>query len=150
MEVVSHADFTRLHPTFGHPESPERLAVLLETFPDFVQCAPASEEDVLRCHAPDHLELVRSIREPTWLDPDTVASETTFEKVALLTSRSQSAVRAAVRVALARCCASQTTSSSAFVRSNSTGRPWRSTTSTVPSTRTSSSCSLVAAADDGP
>jgi acetoin utilization deacetylase AcuC-like enzyme len=79
VEVVSHADFPRLHPTFGHPESPERLAVLLEAFPDYVACAPAAEEDVLRCHSPEHLELVRSIREPTWLDLDTVASETTFE-----------------------------------------------------------------------
>ncbi len=93
MEVVSHAEFPRLHPTFGHPESPERLAVLLETFPDFVECTPASEEDVLRCHSPEHIELVRSIREPTWLDLDTVASETTFEAALLAVGGTIEAVR---------------------------------------------------------
>jgi acetoin utilization deacetylase AcuC-like enzyme len=95
VDVVSHADFPRLHPTFGHPESPERLAVLLEAFPDFVACAPASEKDVLRCHAPEHLELVRSIGEPTWLDLDTVASETTFEAALLAVGAAIEATRRA-------------------------------------------------------
>jgi acetoin utilization deacetylase AcuC-like enzyme len=95
VEVVSHAVFPRLHPTFGHPEAPERLAVLLETFPDFVECAPASEEDVLRCHSAEHLERLRSIREPTWLDLDTVASETTFEAALLAAGGAIEAVRRA-------------------------------------------------------
>ena len=93
MEVVSHADFPRLHPTFGHPESQERLAVLQETFPDFVECAPASEDDVLRCHSPEHIELVRSIHEPTWLDLDTVASQTTFDAALLAVGATIEAVR---------------------------------------------------------
>ena len=93
MEVISHADFPRLHPTFGHPESQERLAVLLDAFPDFVACEPASEDDVLRCHSHDHIELVRSIREPTWLDLDTVASETTFDAALLAVGATIAAVR---------------------------------------------------------
>ena len=93
MDVVSHADFPRLHPTFGHPESPERLAVLLETFSDFVSCTPAAEDDILRCHSREHLELVRSIRQPTWLDLDTVASETTFEASLLAAGGAIDAVR---------------------------------------------------------
>jgi acetoin utilization deacetylase AcuC-like enzyme len=93
VEIVSHADFPRLHPTFGHPEAPERLAVLQDAFPGFVECAPASEDDVLRCHSREHVELVRSIGEPTWLDLDTVASGTTFEAALLAAGGTIEAVR---------------------------------------------------------
>src|SRR2546426_1400668 len=40
---------SRLHPTFGHPESQERLAVLLAAFPEFVEGRAATEDEVLRC-----------------------------------------------------------------------------------------------------
>jgi acetoin utilization deacetylase AcuC-like enzyme len=93
VEVVSHAAFAELHPTFGHPETPERLAVLVETFPDFVSCAAATEEDVLRCHSRAHVELVRSIEAPTWLDLDTVASATTYEAALLAAGGAIEAVR---------------------------------------------------------
>jgi acetoin utilization deacetylase AcuC-like enzyme len=93
VDVVSHADFPRLHPTFGHPEAPERLAVLQEAFPDFVECSPASEDDVLRCHSGEHVELVRSVGEPTWLDLDTVASDSTFEAALLAAGGAIEAVR---------------------------------------------------------
>src|SRR5688572_5512309 len=93
MEVVSHAAFSELHPTFGHPEAPERLAVLLEAFTDFVACEPATEDDVLRCHSPAYVELVQSIEEPTWLDLDTVASATTFEAALLAAGGAIEAVR---------------------------------------------------------
>jgi acetoin utilization deacetylase AcuC-like enzyme len=93
VDVVSHADFPRLHPTFGHPEAPERLAVLQEAFPDFVECSPASEDDVLRCHSREHVELVRSVGEPTWLDLDTVASDSTFEAALLAAGGAIEAVR---------------------------------------------------------
>jgi acetoin utilization deacetylase AcuC-like enzyme len=93
VEVVSHAALARLHPTFGHPEAPERIAVLLEAFPDFVACEPATEDDLLRCHAPEHVELVRSIDSATWLDLDTVASETSFEAALLAAGGAIEAVR---------------------------------------------------------
>jgi acetoin utilization deacetylase AcuC-like enzyme len=93
VEVVSHAAFRELHPTFGHPEAPERLAVLLEAFPDYVSCEPASEEDVLRCHSASHVELVRSIEQPTWLDLDTVASATTYEAALFAAGAAIEAVR---------------------------------------------------------
>jgi acetoin utilization deacetylase AcuC-like enzyme len=93
LEAVSHAAFAELHPTFGHPEAPERLAVLLEAFPDFVACEPARDDDVLRCHSPEHVELVRSIEEPTWLDLDTVASATTYEAALLAAGAAIEAVR---------------------------------------------------------
>jgi acetoin utilization deacetylase AcuC-like enzyme len=37
----------------------------------------------LLCHAPEHVERIKSITSRTWLDGDTVASETTYEGAAL-------------------------------------------------------------------
>lgn len=93
MQVVSHEAFPELHPTFGHPEAPERLAVLLEAFSDYAACEPATEDDVLRCHSREHVELVQSIEEPTWLDLDTVASATTYEAALLAAGAAIEAVR---------------------------------------------------------
>ena len=44
---------------------------------------PAPVEAILRCHTDDHVERVRAIGEPTWLDGDTFASETSFEAALL-------------------------------------------------------------------
>ena len=93
MELVSHTSFPSLHPTFGHPESPERLAVLLEAFPDFVSCEPATDDDVLRCHTGEHLEQIRAIDEQTWLDLDTVASQSSYEAAMLAAGGAIEAVR---------------------------------------------------------
>ena len=90
MDVVSHEAFARLHPTGGHPESQGRIRVLHERFP-FVECAPASEEDVLRCHTPALLERVRTTR--GWLDPDTVCTETTFDAALLAAGAAIEAAR---------------------------------------------------------
>jgi acetoin utilization deacetylase AcuC-like enzyme len=93
VEVVSHAAFAELHPTFGHPEAPERLAVLLETFPGYMECERASEADVLRCHSPAYVDLVASIGEPTWLDLDTVASASSYDAALLACGAAIEAVR---------------------------------------------------------
>ena len=90
MDVVSHEAFARLHPTGGHPESQGRLRVLHERFP-FVECAAATEEDVLRCHTPALLERVRTTR--GWLDPDTVCTETTFDAALLAAGAAIEAAR---------------------------------------------------------
>jgi acetoin utilization deacetylase AcuC-like enzyme len=81
MHVLSHPAFARLHPTQSHPESQERLAVLLESF-EYEAVEPASVEAILRCHSAEYVERIRSIGEPTWLG-DTFASETTFEAALL-------------------------------------------------------------------
>jgi acetoin utilization deacetylase AcuC-like enzyme len=78
VDALSHEALTRLHPTFGHPESPDRLRVLLDRFAT-EEAPPASREDVERCHDAAYVELVRGIGEPTWLDLDTIASETSYE-----------------------------------------------------------------------
>jgi acetoin utilization deacetylase AcuC-like enzyme len=83
MEVVSHPALATLHPTFGHPESTERLEVLLEAFPDFVEGSAASEEEALRCHQPTLLASLRAIEAPTYVEPNTVASETSYEAALL-------------------------------------------------------------------
>src|SRR5581483_5000383 len=75
IDLVSHNAFAYLHPTGGHPESQQRIAVLHERFP-FVECAPATEADLLRCHTKGLVDEVRTAR--GFLDPDTVCTETTF------------------------------------------------------------------------
>jgi acetoin utilization deacetylase AcuC-like enzyme len=90
VELVSHPDFSRLHPTGAHPESQARIAVLHARFP-FVECEPATEADILRCHAPALLERIRTAR--GWLDADTIATETSFEASLLAAGAAIEAVR---------------------------------------------------------
>jgi acetoin utilization deacetylase AcuC-like enzyme len=91
MNVLSHADLARLHPTFGHPESPERLRVLLEAF-EWDVGRPASTEDVLRAHTHAHVERIRVVAAETWFDADTVATETSFEAALLAAGAAIAAV----------------------------------------------------------
>lgn len=90
MDVVSHADFARLHPTGTHPESQARIVALHERFA-FVGCTQATETDVLRCHTPQLVERVRATR--GLLDVDTVCTETTFEAALLAAGAAIEAVR---------------------------------------------------------
>jgi acetoin utilization deacetylase AcuC-like enzyme len=90
VEIVSNLLFASLHPTGSHPESQARLAVLHERF-SFVECEPASDEDVLRCHTPALVERVRNTR--GWLDPETVCTETTFDAALLAAGTAIEAVR---------------------------------------------------------
>ena len=90
MELVSHPAFARLHPTGGHPESQARIEVLHERF-EFVECDPAAEEDVLRCHTEALLEKIRLVR--GWLTNDTVCTETTFEAALLAAGAAIEAVQ---------------------------------------------------------
>lgn len=82
MELVSHPDFARLHPTGEHPERPERLAALHARFPDYVHARPASIEEVSACHDRQYVEIVRAVSDggqTAWLDLDTVCTPSTFE-----------------------------------------------------------------------
>jgi acetoin utilization deacetylase AcuC-like enzyme len=92
LELVSHRDMARLHPTGDHPERQERLRALQEQF-EFREAEPASEEDILRCHTSELLEVVRGIARPTFVDPDTVASDTTYEAAMLAAGATIEAVR---------------------------------------------------------
>ena len=79
MELVSHGDMARLHPTGAHPESAGRLQVLHEHFGTWREAAPATREDVERCHHRALVELVRTATAPALLDPDTVCTDTSYE-----------------------------------------------------------------------
>ena len=57
--------------------------MLYETYPDRVEAGSATPEQVLRCHDEAYVALLRSIRESTWLDGDTPASQTSFEAALL-------------------------------------------------------------------
>jgi acetoin utilization deacetylase AcuC-like enzyme len=64
--------------------------VLHERFP-FVECAPATDDDVLRCHTRELIELVRDTR--GWIDADTICSDTTYEAALLAAGAAIEAVR---------------------------------------------------------
>jgi acetoin utilization deacetylase AcuC-like enzyme len=93
MEVISHPDMARLHPTGDHPEQSERLAVLQESFAWLEAASPATVEDIERCHSRGHVELIRSIERPTMLTLDTVASETSYEAALLAAGAAIEAAR---------------------------------------------------------
>jgi acetoin utilization deacetylase AcuC-like enzyme len=93
MEVVSHADMTRLHPTGDHPEQAGRLVVLQEAFEWREGALPATVEDVERCHGAGLIEMIRSIERPTMLTIDTVASETSYEAALLAAGAAIEAAR---------------------------------------------------------
>jgi acetoin utilization deacetylase AcuC-like enzyme len=84
--VVSHPAFAALHPTGGHPERQERIAVLLEAFPDWVEARPAAVDQIAAVHERGYIDAVREVSEsgrPTMLDADTVCTETTYEAALL-------------------------------------------------------------------
>jgi acetoin utilization deacetylase AcuC-like enzyme len=90
LDLVSHPDFGRLHPTGGHPESQARIEVLHERFA-FVECKPATEGDVLRCHTRGLVDRVRSAL--GWIDADTICTATTYEAALLAAGAAIEAVR---------------------------------------------------------
>ena len=82
LPLISHPSFGRLHPTGSHPERPERLAGVLEAFPDFVEARPATLSELELVHDADYIERVRSASErgePVLLDPDTICTASSFE-----------------------------------------------------------------------
>jgi acetoin utilization deacetylase AcuC-like enzyme len=83
IELVSHPDLARLHAPPHHPESPERLRVLHERWPEFAVGAPAATADVERCHDAAYVYSIRALDEPLWLDADTFADETSFDAAML-------------------------------------------------------------------
>jgi acetoin utilization deacetylase AcuC-like enzyme len=82
MPLVSHPALAQLHPTEPHVESRERLFALLEAF-EVVEGSPASRQQVERCHARDYLDRLEALEVPTMLDPDTVASDSSYEAALL-------------------------------------------------------------------
>jgi acetoin utilization deacetylase AcuC-like enzyme len=95
VDVISHPAFAHLHPAghHVHPESPARLARLLERFPGFVEGRPASREQLERVHSSAYVEAVDAIGDDVWLDGDTFAGPTTWEAARLAAGCAIDAVR---------------------------------------------------------
>jgi len=83
VDVVSHADYARLHPTGRHPESGERIRVLHEQLGGWIEPIPATRDDIERCHVPALVGVIRTTTEPMLLDLDTVCTETSYEAALL-------------------------------------------------------------------
>jgi acetoin utilization deacetylase AcuC-like enzyme len=86
MPFVSHAKFARLHPTGEHPERQERLAVLLDAFPDFVQAREASVDELVAVHDRAYVEGLRALSqsgETRWLDADTICTPSSWDAALL-------------------------------------------------------------------
>ena len=93
--VVSHPAFAALHPTGGHPERTERIAVLLDAFPDFVEAQAATVDRIATVHERDYIDAARAVSEsgrPTMLDADTICTETTYEAALLAAGAAVQAV----------------------------------------------------------
>jgi acetoin utilization deacetylase AcuC-like enzyme len=83
IDVLTHPALARLHPTFGHPDTERRIDVVLSALADWTEARPATETELERCHDPVYIATVRDVVETTLLDPDTIASGTTFEAATL-------------------------------------------------------------------
>src|SRR5581483_11658029 len=91
IELLGHPALARMHPTGSHPESGVRLQALYAELA-VVEPRPAAVQEVERCHTAAYVELIRSIDSPTWLDGDTVASQSTFEAALLAAGAAVEAV----------------------------------------------------------
>ena len=56
--------------------------MLLEQFPDYREGRTATDAELCLCHTGEHVARIRTTVEPTWLDNDTPASETTYAAAA--------------------------------------------------------------------
>jgi acetoin utilization deacetylase AcuC-like enzyme len=54
----------------------------------------ATADELLLCHTPEHVELIRAVEDPVWLDGDTICTPTTFEAASLAAG---TAIEAALR-----------------------------------------------------
>jgi acetoin utilization deacetylase AcuC-like enzyme len=79
MEPLTNPALARLHPTGAHPERQERISVLRGETVDRV----ATVEQLARVHELEYLERIQGIEDTTFLDPDTIASATSWEAVGL-------------------------------------------------------------------
>jgi acetoin utilization deacetylase AcuC-like enzyme len=92
VEVISHADMARLHPTGDHPEEPERIRVLQETL-DWREGPAARRADIERCHSPTLVDLIAGIDQPTMLTLDTLATNSSYEAALLAAGCAMEAAR---------------------------------------------------------
>ena len=81
MQLLSHPDFARLHPTGSHPERPERVHVLLEALPYDVSTRTATVEELSTCHERSYVETIEAVSasgRTGYLDPDTICTPSSY------------------------------------------------------------------------
>ena len=83
MELISHPSLATLHPTQEHPENGARISALEAALRPRTVERRADENTLERCHSWEHVERLRAVTSPAWFDPDTPASETTWEAALL-------------------------------------------------------------------
>jgi acetoin utilization deacetylase AcuC-like enzyme len=86
LELLSHSDFARLHPTGSHPERPERIRALLDALPCEVVSRRASVDELTACHERDYVETVAAVSasgRTGYLDPDTICTPSSYELACL-------------------------------------------------------------------
>jgi acetoin utilization deacetylase AcuC-like enzyme len=81
IELLSNAALALLHPTGEHPERPERIALLAQNATEIERVA--SREQIERVHTAAYLDTLEHVTSPTALDPDTIASETSWDATRL-------------------------------------------------------------------
>jgi acetoin utilization deacetylase AcuC-like enzyme len=82
IELLSHPDFARLHPTGGHPERPERLASLHAACPYETSEARATVEQLSLVHEGAHVASVEAVSasgRTGYLDPDTICTPSSYD-----------------------------------------------------------------------
>jgi acetoin utilization deacetylase AcuC-like enzyme len=74
-----------LHPTghHHHPESEDRLRVLIEALRPELEGGRASAEAIERVHDPEYVARIAALSEECWLDSDTIGQPTTWEAARL-------------------------------------------------------------------
>jgi acetoin utilization deacetylase AcuC-like enzyme len=86
LELLSHSDFARLHPTGSHPERPERIRALLDALPCEVVSRRASVDELTACHERDYVETIAAVSasgRTGYLDPDTICTPSSYELACL-------------------------------------------------------------------
>ncbi len=81
MELLSHPDFARHHPTGDHPECPERLHALQEALEYTVVGRPATVDEVATVHDRDYIETIEAVSRSGrsgYLDADTVCTPSSY------------------------------------------------------------------------
>jgi acetoin utilization deacetylase AcuC-like enzyme len=81
MELLSHPDFARAHPTGSHPERPERLHAIHSALEYRVCTRVAEIEEICWCHEREYVDSVRAVSESGitgFLDPDTICTPSTY------------------------------------------------------------------------
>jgi acetoin utilization deacetylase AcuC-like enzyme len=68
--------------------------VLLEHQHIWSEGRTATVDELLLCHTPEHVDLIRAVEDPVWLDGDTVCTATSFEAASLAAG---TAIEAALR-----------------------------------------------------